>query len=550
MRNRQLQKYLTAIMIAIPLIIAISFIQTRINAIKERDKLTNTEIIKNAPPVVAFVTVALGSFRGLLADLLWLRAAGLQEKGQYFEMVQLASWITKLQPKFTGATAYLAWNMAYNISVTCSSFEDRWRWVQRGIELIRDEALVYNPADPVLYKELGWIYQHKIGNMMDDAHQYYKNRMALALMEVLGKVEVDWEALAKAPKTEKELIKLLKLDNSLWNSLTAGNRKEGTKYRNMAELEKDFRLFGELPEDAKKALKYDEKNITLLDNYLRAKWLKEKYKLDPAVISEINKKYGNLDWRLPEAHAIYWATLGIKNDVKGEVNVQCDRMITQSLKDAFMGGKLIMADPDTPETFLTIPNLDLADSALKSFKDAYKRQNSSSFKSGMKNFLRDIIVMMYTFGKYKKAEKYMKILQKEEPHNLSLRLGLDNFVLKEWKEDARDATVKQAEAIVGSKLYSAYYLSACGEEEAADANIRLAEGVYNIYKKEHESSWTRVGFSFTEMQKKMKGVVMKNLLAMKKYEERRRMVEEAPASSFDKKRDNTDQIMGEKKNDR
>jgi hypothetical protein len=528
MRNRQLRKYILALIITIPLIIGISFVQTKINTIKEREKLTNTEIIKNAPPVVAFVTVALGSFRGLLADILWLRAASLQEKGQYFEMVQLASWITKLQPKFTGATAYLAWNMAYNISVTCSSFEDRWRWVQRGIELIRDEALVYNPADPVLYKELGWIYQHKIGNMMDDAHQFYKNRMALAMMEVLGKTKVDWNALAAAPKTEKELGKILKLDNDFWNDLTSGKAKSKIKYRNMAALEKDFRLFGELPEDAKKALKYDKKSIALLDNYLRAKWLREKYKLDPEIIYAINKKYGNLDWRLPEAHAIYWAKLGIKKDVSGEVNTQCDRMITQSLKDAFMGGQLVMADPDNPETFLTIPNLELADSAIKAFGDAYKRQKSSSFKDGMRNFLSDIIVMMYTFGKYKKAEKYLKMLQKEEPHNLALRLGLDYYVMKEWKEDAKDATVKQAEAIIGSRLYSAYYLAACGEDDASDSNLKLAEGVYNIYKTEHKSSWKRVGFSFEKLKDRMKELVRVKLIQLKQYSEERRRIEDAP----------------------
>ena len=536
MRNGQLRKYILTLAVSILLIAGISFIQGKINEIKVREKLTNTEIIKNAPPVVAFVTVVLGSFRGLLADILWLRAASLQDKGQYFEMVQLASWITKLQPKFTGATAYLAWNMAYNISVTCSSFEDRWRWVRRGLELIRDEALVYNPGDPVLYKELAWIYQHKIGNMMDDAHQFYKNRMAVDMMEVLGKSETDWEALAAAPENAEQLEKLLKLDRNFWKDFISTKKKPLTKYRNMRELEKDFRLFGELPEDVKKALKYNKENMKLFDNFLRAKWLREKYKIDPANVLAINKEYGPLDWRLPEAHALYWAKQGIKNDVSGEVNTQCDRMITQSLKDAFMGGRLIMADPDNPETFLSIPNLQLADSALKSFRDAYKRQNSSSFNDGMRNFLSDIIVMMYTFGKYKKAEKYLKILQKEEPNNLALRLGLDHYVMREWKEDARDATVKQAKAIIGSRLYSAYYFTACGETDAADSNIKLAEGIYNIYKKEHAVSWKRVGFSFIKLREKMKDMVKERLLQLKEYSERKRMLmQPQPDDSFSKK---------------
>src|SRR2546426_7953234 len=34
---------------------------------------------------------------------------------------------------------YQAWNMAFNISVKFRDPADRWRWVSRGIELLRDE---------------------------------------------------------------------------------------------------------------------------------------------------------------------------------------------------------------------------------------------------------------------------------------------------------------------------------------------------------------------------------------------------------------------------
>ena len=110
----------------------------------------------------------------------------------------------KLQPKSTATAAYLAWNMAYNISVTYSSPADRWRWVNKGIDLYH-EALLYNPNDPVLYKELGWIYQHKLGNILDDAQRYYKYQMALRMITILGKHYPDWKELAEAPATEAGL---------------------------------------------------------------------------------------------------------------------------------------------------------------------------------------------------------------------------------------------------------------------------------------------------------------------------------------------------------
>ena len=106
-----------------------------LNQERESAGLTRTTIISNAPPVLAFTTVALGGFRDIIANILWIRAAEMQEEGKYFEQVQLADWITKLQPHFSQVWVNQAWNMAYNISVKFPDHHDRWLWVQRGLEL-------------------------------------------------------------------------------------------------------------------------------------------------------------------------------------------------------------------------------------------------------------------------------------------------------------------------------------------------------------------------------------------------------------------------------
>ena len=497
----------------------VAYSQKRINDIRSEARLTDTNYIENAPPMVAFVTVALGSFRGLLADILWLRTLSLQEEGQYFEMVQLANWITELQPRFTGAISYLAWNMAYNISVTCSSFEDRWRWVNKGIELIRDRALKYNPGDPILYKELGWIYQHKIGNMMDDANLYYKNRMAMEMMRYFGGPKPDWRRLAEAPKTAAEVEERLGMDKKFWERLSKPGKDSKEAFRDMGDVEKAFRKSGEVPERVAEALGGRRSSKTgLLDDYLRAKWIREKLKLDPAYILKLNEKYGDLDWRLPEAHAIYWASKGIDNDAgKGKRNEFCERMITQSLHDAFMGGRLLLADPDNPATFSTIPNLSLGDAVYKAFKGAYERQKNDSFKAAMEYFLEDAVVMSYTFGKYSLAKKYFKLYRKEKPGDLSARLGLDRFVLSKWKDDARSASVRQMNAIVGELLYRSAYLAATGDHDGAEGHLNLAKGIYNLYKNEHIKTWKRVGLPpFDEMKREASKRCLMNLAEMKK----------------------------------
>ena len=101
---RRFRIWFFAIAAFVVLLSATVLVQKRLDTIVKEDKLVDEGNIEGLPPMVAFTTVALGGFRGILADMLWLRTNGLQQQGKYFEMVQLASWITKLQPKFTGAT--------------------------------------------------------------------------------------------------------------------------------------------------------------------------------------------------------------------------------------------------------------------------------------------------------------------------------------------------------------------------------------------------------------------------------------------------------------
>ena len=100
-----------------------------------------------APPGITLPAAMLSTFRGLLIHFLWPRGEKLKEEGKYYELQQLSEWICTLQPRYPKVWQHAAWNMAYNISVTFRDHKSRWRWVQRGIEVIRDEAMTYNPTD-------------------------------------------------------------------------------------------------------------------------------------------------------------------------------------------------------------------------------------------------------------------------------------------------------------------------------------------------------------------------------------------------------------------
>ncbi len=457
---------------------ALSFVQGRMNAIRYNDRLTDVEPLENAPPLVAFTSVALGGFRGIVADLLWLRSSKMQDDGNYFEMVQLADWIIKLQPRNTQAHAHLGWNMAYNISVTFTGFEDRWRWVKRGIELIRDEGLDLNPGDPELFRQLGWIFQHKMGKDLDDANRYYKDQFAKEMIRLFADYYKQWDVLINAPTNEDKLKAALGGKTDFWRIIA----KHG--YANFAEFERAFRERAVIPDDVKKEL--DELGISqTVEICLRNRWMTQKYRLDPAWLKKLDERYGNLDWRLPEAHAVYWAERGKDKWTEDRDKFQrlsCDRMIFQSLNAAFQMGRLIYLKGI--DTYETTPNISLIDAVNKSYQDAWKNYDENTIGGAYGNFLVDAIVNLYKFGEKKKAEEYRKMAATYPRYgNRFTKQTLEDFVITELGEDMKAASYPQAQGTVQAYLMQSYWFSAIGEDAQAASYAELSKKLYDKYQK-------------------------------------------------------------------
>lgn len=152
----------------------------------ERLQLTaNPEVLRNASPAQALIQ-KMGSFRGLYVNFLWIRANTMKQEGRFHEINDLSRQITTAQPRFAQAWVFSAWNMAYNISVSTHTPEERWMWVENGIHLLRDEGIPANPVSLELYRQLSWIYLHKIGQYADDMHWFYKVSLAREWTHLLG----------------------------------------------------------------------------------------------------------------------------------------------------------------------------------------------------------------------------------------------------------------------------------------------------------------------------------------------------------------------------
>ena len=331
-------KKIILLVIAALLFVAVSPIQRALNRDRERLGLTRIEPLENAPPVLAFTTVALGGFRGLIANALWIRATDLQDEDKFFEHSQLADLITKLEPHFVQVWLVQAWNMAYNISVKFKDKEDRWRWVERGIELLRDDGLRFNPNETLIYRELAWFFQHKMGANLDDWHNFYKQSWANEMAVVFAKKAPDLEEMIN-PQTD--------------------------------------------------------------DARMRAKLLREKYKMDPVFMKEVNALNGPLDWRLPEAHAIYWASVGLQKAKENPTRTKLDdliqlrRAVYQSMQMSFQRGRMVV-NPFN-KTFELGPNIDIIPKVSAAYEQAMVEdvQNADHIATAHRNFLREAVYTLY-----------------------------------------------------------------------------------------------------------------------------------------------------------
>ncbi|MGI6494594.1 MAG: hypothetical protein ACOX5G_00610 [Kiritimatiellia bacterium] len=231
----------------------------------ERDRIggePGAAAVSRPSILASYVTVGLAGFRGIVAEALWLRAAWLQDRGRYLELVQLAEWICALDPKSADAWTFQAWNLAYNVSSVLPRARDRWRWVEHGVSLLRDRAIPMNPDDPRLYRELGWLFQNKIGSYdLDRAHATYK-------LSLLAQVAPFLDPDGSAP--------------------AAGSAQETG--------------------------------------------LRDTLRLDAASMRTLEERYGPIDWRIPESHALYWATKALALAPARSFEEQAAlRMIHQSL---------------------------------------------------------------------------------------------------------------------------------------------------------------------------------------------------------------------------
>lgn len=485
------------------------------------------------PPDIELMS-KLGPLRALAIDWAFIRYEKLKEEGKNYEALELAELLCRLQPRFDSIWAYNAWNMAYNISVAEYTREGRWKWVSNGISLLRDQGLKYNPKSITLYKELAYIYWHKISDFLDDEHMNYKRAVAVDMERILGPPrfsltpEEAIEAFRPIAEAPTDFQKFLADDiqaKQLADALSGLGFPPDTRLLELVAryVRPEIRLETLLkspeklaPETAQAlAILNDAEQKPALDRLLaalRAKVLREKLKMQPDWMAGLMKEFGPIDWRAAWAHSLYWATYG-DHVVQGFVNINPSdemntvRFIFFSLQHGMTRGRMVLVPNfDSPfdsyidfmEDNRFIPYL--FDAYLKYGKQQYGDREDfvegtpgKQYMVGFVNFLHYAIGNLYREGGEKNlalAQQYYTYLRKynrEYDGDVQERylVPLDEFVYNNLKEEL--VTFRQSNAIVRGFLSRSFTELAVGNDLSAATALSLARWCYDYFMEDSKA---------------------------------------------------------------
>ncbi len=116
---------LVALLVMLVGMLGSGILTTAIAASQGRHELVYTDRAEDGDPPQVALGIAMGAFRGIFVNILWLEATAAKEEGRFYESIELASMITKLQPRLPQVWTFHSWNMAYNISVTTHTPDER-----------------------------------------------------------------------------------------------------------------------------------------------------------------------------------------------------------------------------------------------------------------------------------------------------------------------------------------------------------------------------------------------------------------------------------------
>jgi hypothetical protein len=293
------------------------------------------------------------------------------------------------------------------------------------------------------------------------------------------------KAAVAAPATERELRQHEGV-RALVDALKAAGVDPFSKPLLVAnrdpELSPDTLAILELPEHADA--------LRRLEAYLRAVHLRKDQKVEPEKLLQLMERFGPIDWRLPEALALYWSAEAVRlfgDDALSSANA--DRILFHELVSLYRRGRLFFAPPTEDEgpVWVGAPNFTFLERIVELHTEITERHKGAEWQSpteeGFRNFLRETVVYLYLHQDLKRANKYLKMLFKRGGES---KADLDTFVHQRIKKLLDGGiTHPQACNLIRGEFFQSLLWESLGEMDRAAGHHDYARRFYKIYEATH-----------------------------------------------------------------
>jgi hypothetical protein len=342
--------------------------------------------------------------------------------------------------------------MAYNISVELPPGIERWRWVQNGLQRLIHHGLRYNPHDLELYKQTAWIYSHKMGRNLDDAHLIYKTKLYEQIEAITGP---DFSA--------QQTLK--------WSA--SGNLKEKNKAKDIqvkleTELGLDLDLMAELEQDP---------------------------------------YFGPLDWRLPQTQAIFWARKGLKHNRFKTKVIDLERLTYQAQQHLLRQGRVIyLPESDRgparviswPDYRQALPMQKMFERQIQLFRD--NKSTDSGVKSAYRAFLDEAINILILAGQDKTAEQLFQKANQFIPDFLPAASAKD-LMKNQLGEQLKSMSGDEFSSVVSSLLMRHFWWMGMSDLKQSHALLAHAQQIWILNTNKNKVGARSINRSFADIKK-------------------------------------------------
>ena len=131
--------------------------------------------------------------------------------------------------------------------------------------------------------------------------------------------------------------------------------------------------------------------------------------------------------------------------------------------------------------FIGVPNFSMLERTLKSAEEGYENNKDESFLLSRNYFLRDAIVLLYSYGQTSEAQRMFDLLKETDVGMKDSTLTLKQFYDLNVYDMIEFATVKEIGELMVGTIYCALHYRVLGDQNRAMELEKSLNWMYNKY---------------------------------------------------------------------